>query len=168
MFGRKRSKPDLMPPPPAYGPAVPKPFSELLPQGQESALARLARTSRIPDEARTLLYSLDTETTVTLQVLATDQAAVRDTYEIEQIRDAHAPAVVQSYVSVPNPVGATLPDGRTLGQVLVGNLTTLLDAARQIRQRATERGAQEVQVNDMFLREKYDEGDGSLRLPPTS
>lgn len=165
MFGRKRQRPPLMPPPPAYGPAVPKPFSELIPQGQESALARLARTARIPDEARTLLRSLDVETTQTLQVLVQDSAAVQDSYEIEQIRDQHAPAVVQSYVSVPDAVGATLPDGRTLGQVLVGNLTTLLGATREIRTRAIERGEHQIQVNDVFLRDKFGPGDDQLRLP---
>jgi len=165
MFGRKKQRPDLMPPPPEYGPSVPKPFSELLPQGQESALARLARTSRIPDDARTLIYTLDTETTQTLQYLAQDPGAVRDSYEIVQIRDEHAPAVVQSYVAVPGAADAVLPDGRTLSQVLVGNLTTLLSATREIRRRATERGEQQVQVNDVFLRDKFAPGDGSLRLP---
>ncbi len=166
MFGRKRQRPPLMPPPPAYGPSVPKPFSELMPQGQESALARLARTARIPDEARTLLHLLDTETTQALQFLGQDSSAVRDSYEVEQIRDEHAPAVVQSYVSVPDAVGATLPDGRTLSQVLVGNLTTLLGATREIRRRATERGEQQMQVNDVFLRDKFSPGDDQLRLPP--
>lgn len=167
MFGRKRTKPDLMPLPPEYGPSVPKPFSELLPQGQESALGRLARTARLPDEARDLLRAIDTETTQALQHLSHDGAAVRDFYEVEQIRDEHAPSVVQSYLAVPNGAYASLPDGRTLAQVLVANLTTLLRATRDIRGRAAERGEREVQVNDRFLHDKYEPGDGSLRLPPT-
>ena len=145
---------------------MPKPFSELLPQGQESALGRLARTSRIPDDARSLLRTLDIETTQTLQFLAHDPAAVRDRYEVEQIRDEHAPAVVHGYVSAPDAPSTTLPDGRTLGQVLVGNLATLLRAHREIRRRATERGGQQMQVNDVFLRDKFGAGDESLRLPP--
>lgn len=156
-----------MPPPPEYGPSVPKPFAELLPQGQESELGRLARTSRIPDDARALLRALDTETTQVLQFLAHDSAAVRDSYEVEQMRDEHAPAVVQSYASMPDPANAVLPDGRTPGEVLIANLMTLLQATREIRRRATERGEQQMQINDMFLRDKYDPGDGSLRLPPT-
>ncbi|RNI19525.1 hypothetical protein [Flexivirga caeni] len=165
MFGRKQR--DLMPAPPEYGPSVPKPFSELLPQGQESALGRLARTARIPDDARALVRALDTETTLTLQFLAHDSAAVRDVYEVEQIRDEHTLAVVESYVSVPGAEKAALPDGRSLAAVLVANLTTLLEATREVQRRTAERGEQQMQVNDMFLRDKFGSGDDSLRLPPT-
>ncbi|TWE09312.1 hypothetical protein [Rudaeicoccus suwonensis] len=164
VFGRGRRERNLMPPPPEYGPSVPKPFSELMTQGPMTPLERLARQSRIPDEARTLVVQIDTEATQAVQYIAAHGITGLEAFEVERIRDEHAPASVRSYLDLPPGTADTVPlqDGRTGTQLLIDELEVLLNAVRKAVAAVGVSGQVQAVVNHRFLVDKY--GDRDLRL----
>ncbi|MBO1766871.1 hypothetical protein [Allobranchiibius sp. GilTou38] len=157
---------DLTPPPPAYGPTVPRPFSELLGNAPSSALETLARHARVPDAARERILRLDTQTLQAQQYLAARGITGRDAFEVVQIRDDFGPSAVHAYLGLPPTTAdtAVLQDGRTGADLLIEELDLLLEAVRGLLDRAGEVGQTQLRANHRFLEEKYGERDPGLEL----
>lgn len=162
MFGRRKR--DLMPPPGPYSSVVPTPFSELIPQGPATELERLARRTPMPDDARRLLLVLDTEVTQASQYIAANGLRGTVAYEIEQIRDHHGPEVVRRYAALPPGTQATvaLTDGRTGDELLIEDLSVLIEAVRQQMAVAAEGLQTAALITDRFLQDKYGQQPPSL------
>ena len=162
----RRGGRDLTPPPPSYGPAVPRPFSELLTNAPSGALETLARHARVPDAARERILELDTRTLQAQQYLADRGITGRDAFEVVQIREDFGPSAVQAYLGLPPTTAdtAVLQDGRTGAELLIEELDLLLGAVRDLLTRAGEAGQSQLRANHRFLEQKYGGRDPGLEL----
>lgn len=149
MFGREKRDPWN------YNSSVPKPLTEFRqPQQTVSDLEALAQIARMPEAAKshiraieviknqTMTYAARAEVSPDVQLRALDRLCTND-----------LPNVVAAWLQLPP--RTTLDDGRSADDALIGQLASLHAAATRYEHEALQSGRDSVQIESIYLDEKY-------------
>lgn len=134
---------------------------------RQDSLAALHHDTRLPPEARALLLALDLRTAEAIRALAAQgQTGTEAAYQARAIREEYAPAAVQGYLKLPPTRADSTPldGGKTGRELLCEQLDLLLNATQRLLDASARAGGQDLLSNGRFLREKFGDGEGDLKL----